>query len=517
MHPDTPDTAAWTRLLIVGQLRVQRTKDVLQVDVFGDRQQNTYDGNRLQLFSGVTTLTRAEEYFGATLAQRIHELPAYQRELYVGGEQLADVSGALGKVLRGEFWNEQGFAQHGVYGPIRADKSGRDYLTGIGVDLCLPVDDSAFPSGATYVARATLAQLSALTEHDIEFEHRLTALRGCPLHIVDPQAITADKLDVATDVARFYRARAADADDPAAARAWADAERQLLDHRKVLGKAYALMKACTEQGVTLSKTVKDGRTHYTAFKGSSPITAALEDERDVWQASAMALGILQPKASPDDVSEPVTVVIGNAIQSLAACAAHAQHIVNERDDVPALMHHVYALEDARREVKLNGALLAERAQRDSALYAVMSHAERALFEGYAGIRTPVSRLATQGVNDLRVAMSRLVYGSGADSYVLTPRKIIADDELRSLKQQYPRTAPELNILAPLYDFHGNRHEVSTSSTTQVVTTMQEHYHVWDRKTGRSLMAGYEGTRLSNAYPVRNSAPPVQRSEDSLAP
>ncbi|HEY0817233.1 MAG TPA: hypothetical protein VGD46_00545, partial [Rhizobacter sp.] len=358
MQPDTPDTAAWTRLLIVGQLRVQRTKDVLQVDVFGDRQQNTYDGNRLQLFSGVTTLTRAEEYFGATLAQRIHELPAYQRELYVGGEQLAAVSGALGKVLRGELWNDQGYAQRGVYGPIRADKSGRDYLTGIGVDLC-PVDESAFPSGVTYVARATLAQLSALTEHDIEFEHQLTALRGCPLHIVDPQAITADKLDVATNVARFYRVRAAHAEDPAAARAWGDAERQLLDQRKMLGKAYDWMKACTEQGVTLSKSIKGGRTHYTAYKGSQSITAALEDERDVWQAGAVALGIHQPNASPDDVSEPVTVAIGNAIQSLAACAAHAQHIVNERDDVPGLMHHLYALEDARREVKLDGALLAE--------------------------------------------------------------------------------------------------------------------------------------------------------------
>lgn len=517
MQPDTPDTAAWTRLLIVGQLRVQRTKDILQVDVFGDRQHDTYDGNRLHLFTGTTTLAQAEAYFGVTLAQRLHETPVYQRETYMNGEQMAAIAGKLGHILRGEHWNEQGFAQHGVYGQIRADKSGRDFLSGIGIDLCLPVDDGVYPSGATYLARATLAQLSALTEHDADFEHQLTALRGCPLQIVEPGAMTADKLDVATDVARYYRARAADADDPAAARSWADAERALLDHRKALGPAYDWMKRCVGQGVTLSKMIKDGQTHYTACKGSKPITAAMGSERDVWQAGAMALGLLRPDATPDNVSEPVFVALGNAIQSLAACAAQARHIVNERDDVPALMRHLYALEDARREVRLDGALLAERAQQDSTLYAVMSAAERALFEGYSGIRNPINRIATQGVNDLRVAMSRLVHGSGADSYVITPKEFISDDALRTLKQQYPRPGPQLNILAPLYDVAGNAHVLSASSATQVVTTLQGQYHVWDRKTGRSMMAGDEGSCLSNAHPPRKPVPLVLQPENSPAP
>ncbi|MBA3623407.1 MAG: hypothetical protein H0W48_02885 [Methylibium sp.] len=58
----------------------------------------------------------------------------------------------------------------------------------------------------------------------------------------------------------------------------------------------------------------------------------------------------------------------------------------------------------------------------------------------------------------------------------------------------------LDITKTLYDTDGYRHTLVRATPVQILTLVEGFYWLWDRRSGRCLVEGMAGNRLSNARP-----------------
>jgi hypothetical protein len=71
----------------------------------------------------------------------------------------------------------------------------------------------------------------------------------------------------------------------------------------------------------------------------------------------------------------------------------------------------------------------------------------------------------------------------------------------------------LNLARTLFDSDGYRHTLVRATSLQVLTALEGFYWLWDRSSGRCLMEGLAGTRLSNHRPAYRD---TQEPRDPLA-
>ena len=63
-----------------------------------------------------------------------------------------------------------------------------------------------------------------------------------------------------------------------------------------------------------------------------------------------------------------------------------------------------------------------------------------------------------------------------------------------------QTRRRLDISRTLYDSDGYRHCLIQATPAQILTLLEGFYWLWDRASGKCLVEGMQGTRLSNTPP-----------------